>query len=249
MFTASGQVRSYIGTISDSSKPLRVTLAWTDAPGSTSGAAYVNNLDLTVTAGGNTYKGNVFVGADSVIGGTADPRNNVESVFLPAGLGNNVTVTVTATNISGNGVPNVGGSLDQDYALVAYNFALAPAVHVLAAGNATIVAESCNPPNGVVDPGETVSIQFPLLNVGNAPASGIAGTLQASSSIISPGGPQNYATIPPGGSGDATFSFTANGTCGSTINATVLLSDGSAPQYSASRSARRRRSSRRTSTG
>src|SRR5262249_12929099 len=62
MFTATGQVRNYSGTIADSTKPFRVTLAWTDAPGATAGAAYKNNLDLTVTIGANVYKGNVFTG-------------------------------------------------------------------------------------------------------------------------------------------------------------------------------------------
>lgn len=121
MFTASGQTRVFTGTIADSSKPFRVTLAWTDAPGATSGAAYKNNLDLTVTIGANTYKGNVFSGANSVTGGSADVANNVESVFLPAGQSGAFTVTVTATNINSDGVPNVGGSLDQDFALVVYN--------------------------------------------------------------------------------------------------------------------------------
>ncbi|HLL56098.1 MAG TPA: S8 family serine peptidase, partial [Myxococcaceae bacterium] len=121
LFTASGQTRTFSGSIADSGKPFRVTLAWTDAPGSTTGNAYNNNLDLTVTIGGNTYKGNVFTGRSSVTGGTADAANNVESVFLPAGQTGNFTITVTATNINSDGVPNVGGALDQDFALIAYN--------------------------------------------------------------------------------------------------------------------------------
>ncbi len=60
MFTASGQTRVFKGVVANSSQPFRVTVAWTDAPGSTTGAAYNNDLDLTVTVGGNTYKGNVF---------------------------------------------------------------------------------------------------------------------------------------------------------------------------------------------
>ena len=99
----------------------RVTLAWTDAPGSTTGNAYKNDLDLTVTVGGNTYKGNVFSGANSVTGGSADPRNNCESVFLPAGVSGDYVVTVTAANINSDGVPNDGDALDQDFALVVYN--------------------------------------------------------------------------------------------------------------------------------
>jgi hypothetical protein len=36
-FTASGQTRTFTGSITDPSKPFRVTLAWTDSPGSTTG--------------------------------------------------------------------------------------------------------------------------------------------------------------------------------------------------------------------
>src|SRR5262249_35699363 len=58
LFTASGQRRVFTGMIATTNKPFRVTLAWTDAPGSTTGNAYNNDLDLTVMVGGNTYKGN-----------------------------------------------------------------------------------------------------------------------------------------------------------------------------------------------
>ncbi len=121
LFTASAQVRTFTGSCGDATKPFRVTLAWTDAPGSTAGPAYNNNLDLTVDIGGNTYKGNVFSGASSVTGGTADLADNVESVFLPAGITGPYTVTVTATNINSDGVPGNGSALDQDFALVVSN--------------------------------------------------------------------------------------------------------------------------------
>ena len=120
-FTGSGQTRIISGSVVDSSKPFRVTLAWTDAPGSTTGNAYNNNLDLTVTLNGNTYKGNVFSGPNSVTGGAADAKNNLESVFLPAGSSGTFAVTVTAANINSDGVPNEAPALDQDYALVIYN--------------------------------------------------------------------------------------------------------------------------------
>ena len=58
-----------------------------------------------MTVGGNTYKGNVFSGAFSATGGTADTRNNVESVFLPAGVTGSFVIKVKATNIAGDGVP------------------------------------------------------------------------------------------------------------------------------------------------
>jgi hypothetical protein len=121
LFTATGQVRTFPIFISDVTKPFRVTLAWTDAPGSTGGNAFNNNLDLSVTVGANTYRGNVFTGANSATGGAADTRNNVESVFLPPGLTGAATVTVTATNINSDGLPGNASALDQDFALVAYN--------------------------------------------------------------------------------------------------------------------------------
>jgi subtilisin family serine protease len=96
-FTASGQQRVFTGNIADGTKPVRITLAWTDAPGSTTGNASVNNLDLEVTVGGNTYLGNVFDGANSIPGGIAEARNNVESVVVPAGVAGNFVVRVKAT--------------------------------------------------------------------------------------------------------------------------------------------------------
>ncbi len=118
---ATGQTFQVNGSVVNTGAPFRVSLAWTDAPGPTTGAPYVNNLDLEVTIGGTTYKGNVFSGGNSIAGGTADPRNNFESVFLPAGTAGNFTVTVRATNIAGDGVPGNADTTDQDFALVVYN--------------------------------------------------------------------------------------------------------------------------------
>jgi hypothetical protein len=116
-----GQTFQVTGSVVSSSQPFRVTLAWTDAAGPTTGAPWVNNLDLEVTINGTTFKGNVFSGANSASGGTADGKNNVESVFLPAGTTGTFTITVRATNIAGDGVPGNADTTDQDFALVAYN--------------------------------------------------------------------------------------------------------------------------------
>lgn len=121
LLTNSGDVYSFVGSVAESGQPFRVTLAWSDAPGATTGAAYVNNLNLKVSIGGETYLGNVFAGPDSMTGGSPDPRNNVESISLPAGLSGPFTVTVKAANIAGDGVPGNGDPTDQDFALVCYN--------------------------------------------------------------------------------------------------------------------------------
>ncbi len=225
MFTASGQTRVFTSAIADSSQPFRVTVAWTDAPGSTTGAAYNNNLDLTVAVGGHNYKGNVFNGAFSVTGGSADSRNNVESVFLPAGVSGPVTVTVTAASINSVGVPGGAGLVNQDFALVVYNAGAAPA---LAPGGAVLAQESCLPANGVIDPGETVTVNFTIQNAGSASTTNLVATLQAGNGITVPSGPQTYGALAPGASGTAAYSFEAEGACGGVITATLRLQDGAA---------------------
>ena len=72
LLTATGQTRTFASAVGDPTRPFRVTLAWTDAPGATYAAAWNNDLDLTVEVGGVTYKGNVFSGPTSVAGGSAD---------------------------------------------------------------------------------------------------------------------------------------------------------------------------------
>src|SRR5262245_16247121 len=227
-FTASGQQRIFTGTVNDNTKPLRVTLAWTDPPGPTSGNAFINNLDLEVTVGGNTYKGNVFTGANSVTGGAADTRNNVESVFLPAGVSGSIVVKVKGINIAGDGVPNNADALDQDFALVVYN-ATTAAVPVIEGGTAAITVESCAPADSAISPGETVTVNFPLANIGTANTTNLVATLQATSGVTSPSGPQTYgALVASGPAVTKSFSFTADPaqSCGSNLVATFNLQDG-----------------------
>ena len=228
LFTASGQVRTINGTISNSSKPFRVTLAWTDAPGSTTGSAWVNNLDLEVTIGGQTYRGNHFSGAFSTSGGVADDRNNLESVLVPAGISGAFTVRIIATNIAGDGVPNNATPLDQDYALVVFNMAEALQPIVDAAGG-SVAVETCLPANGAIDPGENVTVNFTLKNIGRSATTNLTATLLSGGGVINPSSPQNYGAIAPtGGTATRTFSFRASGACGGQLSATMQLQDGAA---------------------
>lgn len=227
-FTASGQQRLFTGTINSAAAPVRVTLAWTDPPGPTSGNAFVNNLDLEVTVGGNTFKGNVFSGANSVTGGTADIRNNVESVFIPAGLTGSIVVKVKATNIAGNGVPGDADPLDQDFALVISN-ATSANIAVLEGGTTTITAESCAPANLAPEPAETITIDLPLTNNGTAATTSLVATLQATGGVTSPSGPQNYGALSPGGPAVVrpfTFTVDPSKLCGQDLVITLQLQDG-----------------------
>jgi hypothetical protein len=226
VFTASGQTRTYTGSVADSAKPVRVTLVWTDAPGSTTGAAYNNNLDLVLTIGGTAYLGNVFSTSFSIAGGSADLRNNVESVFIPPGISGNFAVSVKATNINSDGVPNVGGPLDQDFALVVYNAVESPTAVVMP-NAAQLMAENCSPPNSAVDPDETVTVQFGITNGGTAPTTNLIATLEESGGVAGPGPPQNYGAIAPGDPAVfRSFVFRASGSCGGVITPVLRLQDG-----------------------
>ncbi|TCS97940.1 S8 family serine peptidase, partial [Pseudofulvimonas gallinarii] len=121
VLTSVGQVWEATYGVPESGKPLKVSLVWTDAAAAAgANPALVNNLDLEVVTGGQTYLGNVFSGGLSVAGGTADNRHNIENVFV-ADPGGTVTIRVRASNLPGDGIPNVGGATDQDFALVCRN--------------------------------------------------------------------------------------------------------------------------------
>ncbi len=126
-FTESGQTFEIRGSLADRSRPLVITLAWTDAPGALAGPALVNDLDLEIKVGNDVvYLGNNLIGSTSITGGQPDRLNNVEEIQLPAsaipeGFQGNFTITVRAHNIAGNGVPGNGSDLDQDFALIVYN--------------------------------------------------------------------------------------------------------------------------------
>jgi len=231
-FTASGQVRTFVATVSSASAPLRVTLAYSDKQGPTSGASYINNLDLTVTVNGLVYRGNVFAGANSVTGGAADTRNNVESVFLPAGIpvGTPVAIRVTATNIAAQADTTVAG-VNQDFALVVYNANPASSQAALA-----YVASAIPTGNGAIDPNECNDLTVSLANNGQAGATALSATLaSATAGVTITQANTTYADIAAGATGNSIAAFKVSTApsvvCGSTINftQTTTFAGGTSP--------------------
>jgi hypothetical protein len=120
----SGETWTYDLVVSDIYLELRAMLVWTDAPGHGLGGstdAWVNDLDLSLAVDDHIYLGNNF-GADgySITGGTADGMNNTEGILFSNVQPETYTLTVTAANIGGDGIPNEGDETDQDFALVLY---------------------------------------------------------------------------------------------------------------------------------
>ncbi|MBX7245697.1 MAG: S8 family serine peptidase [Candidatus Sumerlaeaceae bacterium] len=230
IFTGAGQQRVFNVKVSDVSKPVRVTLAWTDAPGATSGNAYNNNLDLEVIGNGSLYRGNVFSGPFSMAGGSSDAKNNVESVFLPPGTSGTLIIRVNSTAVASDGVPNSGGATDQDFALVGYNLVSAPGSAQIIYTGATLVSESCAPPNAAIDPNETVGLDVTLNNFGGLSSVGtVTAKLLPSANVVPVNGSVSYGTLASAASATRNHTFIANGKAGTKAYATLEIQDNGVP--------------------
>ncbi len=99
---------------------------------------------------------------------------------------------------------------------------------IVQAGSA-LISEGFSPPNNAVDPGETVTVLLALRNSSGANTTNLTATLLPGNGVTSPSpaGPVSYgALVTNGPSASQPFSFTAQGTNGSLINAVLQLQDG-----------------------
>lgn len=108
------------------------------------------------------------------------------------------------------------------------NFTISTIAPELSVGPVTLLAESCLPTNGVVDPYETVTFLWAITNSGNAPTTNLVATLLATNGVYFPSAPQSYGVIPAGGVVSRPFTFTAGGPCGGAVTGVVQLADGPA---------------------
>ncbi|GIX50302.1 MAG: hypothetical protein KatS3mg132_496 [Limisphaera sp.] len=99
----------------------------------------------------------------------------------------------------------------------------APLVDIWAA---RVAAESCQPTNGAVDPGETVSLAITLQNQSPTPATNLVATLLTGPGVTEPGPPQDYGFLGAGQSATRLFSFKASGRCGEMVELSWALTDG-----------------------
>ncbi len=97
---------------------------------------------------------------------------------------------------------------------------------VLVLTSADLVSETCSPTNGVIDPGELVTVRLALKNFGGGNTTNLVATLLATNGVALPGPPQDYGALASGDSAARSFSFTAGGACGGTLNPVLQLQDG-----------------------
>jgi uncharacterized repeat protein (TIGR01451 family) len=101
---------------------------------------------------------------------------------------------------------------------------VSPAPQIVNAG-AVLTYES-GPVNGVIDPGETVTLSFALANIGSLDTVNLEATLLASGGVTSPSGPQYYGALIHGGPAAArSFTFKAASVLNGATVATLQLQD------------------------
>ena len=133
-------------------------------------------------------------------------------------------VSLGAYSLTARAVDNLGGATVSAPVNVTVRASGSPA-EIVAAGSA--LNSEGGPANGGIDPGETVSVEFRLRNAGGSDTANLVATLQSSGGVVSPGGPQTYGVLtaerPSVG---RSFTFTAYGSAGGTLTATLALQDG-----------------------
>ena len=147
VFNNTGETWSWSGNVADNTKPVRIVMTYTDAPGAVGTSPEVNNINLSAVVAGSSYLGNNFAGAFSVTGGTADIDNNYEAIFLPSGTNGTIDITVSAANIAGDGIPNFGDATDQDFSIVCYNCSQTPEFTLFATPTTVDVCVNPSPSN------------------------------------------------------------------------------------------------------
>lgn len=179
-FTSAGQYHEYtINTGPSTTEYIKIVLCWTDYPAAVGAdPLVVNNLNLTVTANGNTYLGNVFgTNSRSTTGGSADVENVTEVVWLDPIPNSTITIRVTAAN-----VPNG----PQPYALVATGDFVESAPAGKISYQKTSVLDSPTPVlvDGKLNNGETTDLNVWVVNNTGANQNNVTAKLREGSIYV-----------------------------------------------------------------
>ena len=198
-----GQIRNYTGAVPDSGRPVRISLVWTDPPGSTD-PALVNDLDLEVLVDGKKYLGNAMNLGSSVIGGASDNRNNVENVFLPSGISGPISIRVIARALNGDGVLGNADTTDQHFAIVVFNGSVAPSSLASPEGGTPNILLG----NNLIEPSECNLVSIPVTNLGASTATSVTATLSTTSPGVSVTvANASYPNIAPGATASSSSPF------------------------------------------
>ena len=179
-------------------------------------------VSASPSQGTASINGNVITGDLGTL--TNGTGASVSIVVSTSPYSNSVPVVITNTaSITGNEAdPNPLNNTASAVVSVDH-----PRVNVVAAG-ATLTMEGFVPPDGAIDPGETVTVSFGLQNIGNIDSlSNVVATLLPTGGVVSPGGPQSYGVLSAAGLPvSRSFTFTAAASISGVLVATLQLQDG-----------------------
>lgn len=179
----------------------------------------VNISTISLSQGTYTLSGNSLICSlgTIIVGGSA----NIRVVGATTRIG---TLSSSAAVTSSQTDPNPDNNAANASTQVA-----PPFVSIVPAG-ATLISENFYPPDGSIEAGETVTIQFRLQNVGNVANTNLVATLLATGGVTSPSPAQTYGIlrpvgVPGGAPVTRQFTFTAASGAGDYITATFQLQD------------------------
>jgi uncharacterized repeat protein (TIGR01451 family) len=193
-------------------------------PSDATGVIVNDTLPALVTVlSTNTTQGTISISNRTVICTLGTLSNGAGAVItiIAATTTNGIlttTASVTATQPDANPANN---------SATAATTVSAPYISIVPAGSA-LTYES-GPTNGAIDIGETVTLILGLRNTGNSSTRNLVATLLATNGVapVPPNTPQIYGVLDPSGPKNTnSFTFTASGTNGGTVSATLLLQDG-----------------------
>ena len=162
-----------------------------------------------------------WVTLSSTNGTLAPGSNDTITVSINANA-NSLTAGSYSDTVVFTNTANGAGSTTRSVSLI-----IQSTFPVIVTNGWTLTAESCAPSNGVVDPGETVTLNLAVKNTGTANTTNLVATLLGTDDVNLPSSPQTYGVISTNGTPvSQSFSFTAGGTCGGAITAILALQDG-----------------------
>jgi hypothetical protein len=194
-------------------------------PGCAVGPSGTLQGQVTACGGGALAGATVSAG---LYGTTTDAGGNY-SFALPPG---DYSVTISAPGYASGGGPATitdGQTTVLDACLTG--------VPVIVPAGATLTEESCAPGNGVIDPGETVTMQFCVRNTGAASTTNLVGDLDESGGVGDAPAPAIFGAVIAGGPDvcvDVTFTASDTLVCGDSVTPLLELEDGEAELGNAS---------------
>jgi uncharacterized repeat protein (TIGR01451 family) len=179
-----------------------VSVQWNVTGGSAAfGQDYFGTSGTVIFASGETSKPIIFpIGDDPIVEGVE-------------------TVNLTLSSVDGGG--ELGSPRNAVLSIIDNDAGV-----IVAAGSA-LVSESFTPTNSIIEPGETVTVLLALRNAGIVNADNVTASLVYSNGVTNATAQtQNYGALIAGGNSvSRPFTFTALGTNGSRITATLMITN------------------------